>query len=284
MLQIFLVGLTGGVGGLFAARALEHDHDVVALVRDPARVKVAPSPKLRTVTGDLTSMSAEALAAAVSGCDVVVTAFGMSRTGGAVTPHVQEDGVRALLAAMTTAGVKRIVYLGAGHERDAWAVHALRARRPGAASTRVRCAPHGDVNLPRAPPHAGSCFIAQPGDKWGWLDSAAYAVASSTFLRAVAADAVKAFALLEAAPDAVAWTYLRAPFLGDGPLTGGPLRLGDANVGAGSPASTLSRADAARALLDFAVMPELFAAWSRKAPVVTAAWDHKQRPEAHTGK
>ena len=111
--QIFLVGMTGGVGTLFAQRALDADHDVIALVRDAARVKIPANPHLKTVTGDITTIAPEALAKALAGCDVVVTAYGMSRTGGAVTPNVQEKGVQALLAAMTASGVKRLVYLGA---------------------------------------------------------------------------------------------------------------------------------------------------------------------------
>ena len=113
---------------------------------------------------------------------------------------------------------------------------------------------------------AGSCFVSQPGDKWGWFDSALYSVITNTVLHSAATDVVKAFALLEAAPPAIQWVFVRAPILGNGPLTGGPLRLGDANVGAGSPASTLSRADTARVLLDFAALPELAAAACWTAP------------------
>ena len=165
------------------------------------------------------------------GTDVVVTAFGMSTTGGGVSPHAQEDGARNILAAMTSANVSRLVYLG-------------------------------------------NNWVSKPTDQWDWFASAVYTALSYTILSAVAADAVKAFALLEAAPPNIQWYFIRAPLLSDGPgVTNGDalhkLRLGDANVGAGSPASKLTRADTAQILLEFAVKPEAVASWVRKAPVAT---------------
>lgn len=115
-MQIFLIGLTGGVGTAFAEMALAAGHSVVALVRDEKRVKAAPSPLLSLVTGDITKMGVEALATALRGTDVVVAAYGVSRTGGPATDHVHENGVTALVAAMPLAGVSRLVYLG---ENDA---------------------------------------------------------------------------------------------------------------------------------------------------------------------
>lgn len=137
-----------------------------------------------------------------------------------------------------------------------------------------RCRPAPQWTFAFPPRPTGSGFVSQPEDQWGWFDSIAFTIATSTFLRSVAADVVKAYALLEASPASISWYFIRAPFLADGPAVTkgaalGTLRLGYANNGAGSPASSLTRADTAQLMLDFATKPERVTEWVRKSPVAT---------------
>ena len=68
-LKIALLGATGGVGGHFLNRALEADHQVRALVRDPS--KMATYPHLTTIKGDATNP--DDVAALIADMDAVVS-------------------------------------------------------------------------------------------------------------------------------------------------------------------------------------------------------------------
>lgn len=114
-MKIAVIGAAGRTGRQVVARALEAGHEVVAIARDPGRLGIRHE-RLRTHAADATD--AAGVAAGFAGCQAVVSALGPVKGGPA-------DGMTraaaAVLAAMTKAGVRRLVWLtGAGvvHEGD----------------------------------------------------------------------------------------------------------------------------------------------------------------------
>jgi putative NADH-flavin reductase len=103
-MKIALVGATGFVGSAVLAELLARDHQVTALVRDPA--KLAPRPGLATVVAD--AYDEAAVAAAVRGHDAVVSAFNpgwnepelyalFTKGNGAIERGVAAGGVKRYL-------------------------------------------------------------------------------------------------------------------------------------------------------------------------------------------
>lgn len=114
-MKIAVFGATGTTGRLVVEQALEADHEVTALVRDPARLGVGHE-RLRVVVGGVGD--ARAVGEVVAGCDAVVSALGTSQRG---PTSVCADGARAILRAMDGHGVRRLVVLsahGAAESRD----------------------------------------------------------------------------------------------------------------------------------------------------------------------
>ena len=107
-MRLTVFGATGGIGTQVVRQALDAGHEVVAVVRDPARLPVPARPELRVTSADV--MDPEAIGPAVEGADAVVSALG-PRRGGPVT--VCSDGVRSILQAMEKTGVRRIVVVSA---------------------------------------------------------------------------------------------------------------------------------------------------------------------------
>lgn len=107
-MKLTVFGATGGIGTQVVRQALDAGHEVVAVVRDPARLAVPARPELEVVRADV--MDPEAIGPAVEGADAVVSALG-PRRGGPVT--VCSDGVRSILRAMDKAAVRRIVVVSA---------------------------------------------------------------------------------------------------------------------------------------------------------------------------
>ncbi|MBF6441732.1 NAD(P)-dependent oxidoreductase [Nocardia farcinica] len=110
-MQITLLGATGSVGAHVVEQAPADGHEIVALVRDPARLPARPG--LTVVRGDAT-VPAD-VTAAVDGSDAVIVALGAGRAAG-----VRETGTRTAVEAMRATGVRRLVCLstlGAGESR-----------------------------------------------------------------------------------------------------------------------------------------------------------------------
>ena len=106
-MKIALIGATGFVGAPVLDEALARGHEVVALVRDPA--KLAARPGLTVVTAD--AYDAAAVAGAVAGADAVISAFNPGWSDPEIAPkftlgaHAIDDGIRA-------SGVKRLLVVG----------------------------------------------------------------------------------------------------------------------------------------------------------------------------
>lgn len=107
-MKLTVFGATGGIGGEVVKQALAAGHAVTAVVRDPARFAVT-HPDLRVVqVADLTDVPA--LLPALAGSDAVLSGVG-PRNMKDLT--VASSTGRAILAAMSQAGVRRFVVVSA---------------------------------------------------------------------------------------------------------------------------------------------------------------------------
>jgi putative NADH-flavin reductase len=109
-MRILLLGATGRIGSLCLDAALEASHDVVAVLRQPDRI--AADDRVELIAGDV--RDARALSRAADGVQAVIAALG-PRSNTPDEEAVLEQGMRTIVAAMGTAGVRRVVALsGAG--------------------------------------------------------------------------------------------------------------------------------------------------------------------------
>lgn len=107
-MKIVLFGAAGHIGQRIAREALERGHEVVGVVRDPAKAQ-APDPRVRLVQGDATD--AASVAAAVRGADAVVSAVS-PRPGSTGSAPSLATVARGLIGGLREAGVKRLLVVG----------------------------------------------------------------------------------------------------------------------------------------------------------------------------
>lgn len=112
-MRLTILGATGRTGIPLVGEALERGHEVVCLVRDPAkaqRLLPVDDDRVRLEQGDATD--AAALERAVTGADAVVDVTGPVKGG---PKRFRSEVVAKLLPAMDRHGVDRLVLLtGAG--------------------------------------------------------------------------------------------------------------------------------------------------------------------------
>ena len=120
MSTILVTGASGFVGQHIVPALLDAGHHVVALVRTPNsgeavadRLTPAQRADLELRTGDVTRP--DSLPAALAGVDGVVHLVAIPRDfrGGADLRLINTEGTRAVVQAMTSAGVLRLVHMGA---------------------------------------------------------------------------------------------------------------------------------------------------------------------------
>jgi len=178
-MKLTIIAATGGVGRELLQQALEDGHDVTAVVRNPAKL----SRQVRAVTADMTAPDPAALESAVAGAGAVLSGLG---------PHSNSDagiasrGTRAIVSAMRTVGVQRIV--------------AVSAAPVGTVPTRSR---------PSPPKH-------DPGD--GFFMRHLFSHIASAMFGKVYADLAEMEDIL--AGSGLDWTVVRPPQLTSKPLTG----------------------------------------------------------------
>lgn len=135
MSSILLTGASGFVGSHVLPALLGSDHHVRALVRsEEARERVLEQlgadhgPGLSFVTGEVGDP--ESLRAALEGIDAVVhlVAIPRDRDGGRSMALVNTTGTANLVEAMASAGVDRLVHLGAMGVRDDPRLHYSRSK------------------------------------------------------------------------------------------------------------------------------------------------------------
>lgn len=102
-MKIAVFGASGRTGKLVVDQALAAGHEVVAFVRDPAKLAVRQE-KLTIVHGDVTDPSV--VRRAVEGVDAVISTLAPTR---GAPKDTMSSGIRNILAAMQAAGVRRLV-------------------------------------------------------------------------------------------------------------------------------------------------------------------------------
>ena len=112
-MNITVFGATGGTGTALVEQALAAGHEVTAVVRDPARMKVAQHPRLRVVTADV--MNPASIAPALAGTDAAVNTVGPHGLG---RTTIQQDSVRSILQAMHQAGARRLLHISGSSTVD----------------------------------------------------------------------------------------------------------------------------------------------------------------------
>jgi putative NADH-flavin reductase len=211
--NLTIVAATGGIGRHLLTQALAMGHNVTAVVRRPAALPAAPA---RVVTADLGVPDESALRDAVTGADAVLSGLGpRTRADAAVAAR----GTRAMVAAMRSAGVRRIVVVSA--------------------------APVGTVPSPRRPHPPRH----DPGD------GPFMRYVLSPLVRAVFREHYADLARMEDAlrDSDLDWTVVRPPRLTNKPLTGRYRTAYGRNVPRGL---TVSRADVAACMLRALDRPE----------------------------
>jgi putative NADH-flavin reductase len=108
-MKIVLFGATGNIGQRIAAEALRRGHEVVGVVRDPARVQ-SPDPRVTLVKGDATDAASAAQVA--KGADVIVSAISPRPNPRGLPAPSLAAAARALLTGARKANVKRVVVVG----------------------------------------------------------------------------------------------------------------------------------------------------------------------------
>ncbi len=107
-MKIAVFGVTGNIGRRVAAEAQRRGHQVLGVVRDPARVK-EEVPGVTLVQGDATD--AASVAGVARGADAVLGAVSPRPGTTGVAPKLA-DASRALIAGAREAGVKRLLVVG----------------------------------------------------------------------------------------------------------------------------------------------------------------------------
>lgn len=105
-MQICIFGGTGPTGVLLVEQTLAEGHEVVVYARTPA--KLPDHERLSLIVGQLGD--AEAIAAAITGTDAVLSLLGPSTKRSDSPPLL--EGYRSIIAAMREKGPRRLVAIG----------------------------------------------------------------------------------------------------------------------------------------------------------------------------
>jgi uncharacterized protein YbjT (DUF2867 family) len=109
-LRLFVLGGTGHIGGHVLDLALARGHRVTAFVRSPKKV-TRNDPRLEVVEGD--PLSTAALTRALPEHDAVLSSLGPSGREAFRPSTLMADCAASTVAAMTNAGVARLVVVSA---------------------------------------------------------------------------------------------------------------------------------------------------------------------------
>lgn len=120
-MQLLLFGATGGTGQAVLNQSLGQGHQVTAFVRNLAAL--SPRDGLTIVQGDV--LDSAVVDRVVPGHEVVLSALG-NRSG---QYGVLPDGVRNIVAAMQTSGVRRLIYVSSFGVGDSFAQMGWLARQ-----------------------------------------------------------------------------------------------------------------------------------------------------------
>jgi putative NADH-flavin reductase len=107
LMKIALIGATGFVGTALVAELLQRGHQVTALARNPAKLEARSNLTAKA----LDAYDPDAVAAAVKGHDVVVSAFNPGWDDPALYDRFMK-GSQAIVGGVEQSGVKRLLVVG----------------------------------------------------------------------------------------------------------------------------------------------------------------------------
>ena len=106
-MNVFIIGITGGIGGLLAQKLRCRGDVVHGLVRRHDQRTELAARGMNARVGDLASVSAEELAATFGEVDAIVFSAGSNGGSKEVTKAIDGDGVGKAIEAARLAGVDR---------------------------------------------------------------------------------------------------------------------------------------------------------------------------------
>jgi putative NADH-flavin reductase len=107
--KLLILGATGGTGQQLLTQALQAGHDVTAFARSPEKISVQHD-RLHLVAGTVPD-DGSMLAQAVRGQDAVISALGRGMSF--KSTNLIQRSVPAILSAMQTQGVRRLIFTSA---------------------------------------------------------------------------------------------------------------------------------------------------------------------------
>ncbi|MEV5148157.1 NAD(P)H-binding protein [Streptomyces sp. NPDC052727] len=108
-MDVFIIGITGGIGDVLARKLRSRGDTVHGLVRRDDQQAALAAQGVQATVGDLAGMTVEELAAAFGDVDVIVFSAGSNGGSREVTKAIDGDGVVKALDAARLAGVERFV-------------------------------------------------------------------------------------------------------------------------------------------------------------------------------
>lgn len=111
-MRIAVIGAGGSTGERVVAQALQRGYEAVAVARRPLDAFVGVAG-VKNVIAD--ALDADAIGAAVDGCDGVVSALG---AGSRAETNLYSEGAANLVAGMSTHGIRRIAVVSAAPVGD----------------------------------------------------------------------------------------------------------------------------------------------------------------------
>lgn len=121
-MKVFIIGVSGAVGGLLAGNLIDRGDDVAGLVRRDQQRADLGARGIEAHMGELADLTADSLAHLLTGADVVVYTAGSNGGTREVTAAIDGEGVEKALEAAHLAGVGRFTLVSvlpeAGRGRD----------------------------------------------------------------------------------------------------------------------------------------------------------------------
>jgi putative NADH-flavin reductase len=107
-MKILILGATGTTGQQLVKQALEQNHFVTALARNPSKLKITHE-RLKVIKGD--ALDNAAVLNALEGNDAVLSALGKGYT--LRSGNLMSEAISILIPAMQTKKINRLVFLSA---------------------------------------------------------------------------------------------------------------------------------------------------------------------------
>ncbi len=121
-MKLAIFGASGRTGKLLVNLAVAAGHEVVAVVRDPA--KIVDTTGVQVVVADVFDL--KQVSDALAGVEVVFDCLGSNHLG---KSDVQGRSIRVILDAMASQGIKRVIVLGASGSLHPALCHATLGRK-----------------------------------------------------------------------------------------------------------------------------------------------------------